>query len=307
LRFGQALLDKFCALAYDPLTVIICRHPMSDPKSKVGFIGIGRMGEPMARNVLAAGIDLTVYDVRAEQAAKLVSLGAQGARSPRELAAWAEIVALVVVDDAQVETVLIGADGVFAGARPGTIVAIHSTVLPETVRRLAALGAQSGIHVIDAPVSGGESGARQKNLSYMVGGPAELLERCREVFTTSAAQVFHMGELGSGAAAKMIVQVVTCINMLAAHEAEAVAARCGLDFKLVQEVLKHSSGQSFVAENWLDRFKLAGDPLATRRRRTEVFQKSLGPALQLARQLELNLAGTELAERAMARIMGIED
>lgn len=265
------------------------------------------MGEPMARNVLAAGFDLTAHDVRAEQVAKLVSLGAKAARSPKEVAQQGDIIELMVVDDAEVEAVLSGTDGVFDGARPGNIVAIHSTVLPETVRRLAAMGAQKGIPVIDAPVSGGEAGARQKSLCYMVGGDVSLLERCREVFSTSAAQLFHMGELGSGAAAKMIVQVVTCINMLAAHEAEVVAARCGLDFKVVQTVLKHSAGQSFVLENWLDRFKLAGDPMATRQRRTEVFQKSLGPVLELARQLEWQLAGTELAERSMARILGIED
>jgi 3-hydroxyisobutyrate dehydrogenase len=301
------LLDKFAALAYDPRDCEFKSSDMSNPKCKIGFIGIGRMGEPMARNVLAAGFDLTAHDVRAEQVAKLVSLGAKAARSPKEVAQQGDIIELMVVDDAEVEAVLSGTDGVFDGARPGNIVAIHSTVLPETVRRLAAMGAQKGIPVIDAPVSGGEAGARQKSLCYMVGGDVSLLERCREVFSTSAAQLFHMGELGSGAAAKMIVQVVTCINMLAAHEAEVVAARCGLDFKVVQTVLKHSAGQSFVLENWLDRFKLAGDPMATRQRRTEVFQKSLGPVLELARQLEWQLAGTELAERSMARILGIED
>jgi 3-hydroxyisobutyrate dehydrogenase-like beta-hydroxyacid dehydrogenase len=273
--------------------------------SKIGFIGLGRIGKPMAENIFDAGYDLTVYDLRAESVAKLVSRGAVAAQSPREVAARAEIIALAVVDDVQVEEVLTSVHGVFESAPPGSIVAIHSTVLPQTVKRLAEIALRKGVHVIDAPVSGGETGARRKSLCYMVGGEASLLERCREVFSTSAAQIFHMGELGSGAAAKLIVQVVTCLNMLAAHEAESIAGRTGLNFAALQQVLHLSSAQSFVVDNWLDRFKLAQDPMEIRRRRTEVFKKSLAPALELARQLGLSLGGAELAERLMPRIMGI--
>ena len=280
---------------------------MSDRVTKVGFIGLGRMGKPIAGNVLNAGFELAVYDLREDATTDLIARGAKLARSPRAVAARAEIVELAVVDDAQVEAVLSGEHGVFAGARPGTIVAIHSTVLPETVRRLDEVGSQNGIRVIDAPVSGGEAGARGKSLCYMVGGDAAVLERCRELFSTSASEIFHMGELGSGAVAKIIVQVVTCLNMLAAHEAECVAEKTGLNFAALQQVLHSSSAQSFVMDNWLDRFKLAGDPMEIRRRRTEVFQKSLAPALELARQLDLSLAGTTLAERLLPRIMGIED
>ncbi len=280
---------------------------MSDRVSKVGFIGLGRMGKPMAGNVLNAGYELAVYDLRETATTDLIACGAKLAKSPRAVAANADVVELAVVDDAQVDAVLSGEHGVFAGARRGTIVAIHSTVSPETVRRLAAIGERNGIRVIDAPVSGGEAGARQKSLCYMVGGAVELLERCREVFSTSAAEIVHMGELGSGAAAKLIVQVVTCLNMLAASEAESIAGQIGLDFVALQKVLHLSSGQSFVVDNWLDRFKLAQDPMDIRRRRTEVFQKSLAPALEIAERLGFALAGTALAERLLPRIMGIED
>jgi 3-hydroxyisobutyrate dehydrogenase len=175
------------------------------------------------------------------------------------------------------------------------------------VTKLANLAENKGIAVIDAPVSGGEAGARGKALSYMVGGTADVLERCREVFATSAAEIFHMGPLGSGAAAKMIVQVVTCLNMLAAREAEVLARRNGLDLAEMQKVLHASSGQSFVADNWLHRFKLAEDPIEIRRRRTAVFQQSLAPAIEMARQLGVPLPGTTLAERLMSQIMGLED
>ena len=280
---------------------------MSERVAKVGFIGLGRMGKPMASNILAAGYALTVYDLRDGAVSELTRLGAKAAGSPKNVAEEAAIVEIAVVDDAQVEDVLIGEQGVFAGAGPGTVIAIHSSVLPETVRRLAELGARIGVQVIDAPVSGGEAGAREKTLSYMVGGDAAILERCRELFSTSASQIFHMGELGSGAAAKIIVQVVTCINMLAAHEAQCVAEKTGLNFTALQQVLRGSSAQSFVVDNWLDRFKLAGDPMEIRRRRTEVFQKSLAPALEIAARLGLSLAGTALAQRLLPCIMGIED
>lgn len=261
----------------------------------------------MAKNILAAGYQLTVNDLNPASADELIALGAALAPSPRAVAEQSDIIALVVVDDAQVEQVLTGEGGVFAGAKPGAIVAIHSTVLPATVKRMAALGGANGIHVIDAPVSGGEAGARERALCYMVGGEVEVLARCRELFTTSANEIIHMGELGSGAAAKLIVQVVTCLNMLAASEAELLADKAGLDFAAMQQVLKNSSGQSFVADHWLDRFKLADDALAIRQRRTEVFQKSLLPALDLARQLGVSLDGAKLAARLMPRIMGLEE
>jgi 3-hydroxyisobutyrate dehydrogenase len=280
---------------------------MNPRVTQIGFIGLGRMGKPMAINILRAGFGLTVHDSREEATRELASLGAQAARSPKEAVKAADIVAIAVVDDAQVEDVVTGPRGVLEGARPETVIAIHSTIFPETARRLAAIGKEKGLHVIDAPISGGETGARQKSLCYMVGGEQALVERCREVFATSASDIFYMGDLGSGAAAKMIVQVVTCINMLAAHEAELLAGNCGLDFAAMQKVLHVSSAQSFVTENWLDRFKLAEDPMEVRRRRTGVFQKSLGPALALAQQLGLSLPGSTLTERLLPRIMGIEE
>ena len=199
---------------------------MSHKAIKVGFIGLGRMGKRMAINVLKTGFDTIVYDLCEEPVRELTDLGARAAQSPNQAAEAADIVAIAVVDDAQVVDVLTGQRGVLEGARPGTVIAVHSTIFPQTVQRMAAIGKARGVHIIDAPVSGGETGARKKSLCYMVGGELAILDRCREVFATSASDIFHMGALGSGAATKMIVQVVTCINMLAAHEAELLAGRC---------------------------------------------------------------------------------
>jgi 3-hydroxyisobutyrate dehydrogenase len=273
---------------------------------KVGFIGLGRMGAPMALNLCRAGYELTVYDIREAQVSELARYGARGAHSAAEVAEASDIVELAVVDDAQVEEVLQGEHGVLQSARPQSIIAIHSTVFPETVRKLSAIGKANGIHVIDAPVSGGEAGAREKTLCYMVGGDELVLRRCQDVFATSASRIFHIGDIGSGASAKMIVQLMTCIHMLAAHEAEIMCEKCGLDFASLQKVLAVSSAQSFVGDHWLERFKRAEDPMPARNRRTEVFQKSLAPALEVARSFGVTLRGTTLAERSLPRIMGIE-
>jgi len=141
----------------------------------------------------------------------------------------------------------------------------------------------------------------------MVGGETEVVEKVRPVLAASAAHVFHMGELGSGAAAKMILQVVVCINMLGAYEAELLADKCGLDFKALQEVLRVSSSQSFVVDHWLERFKRPDDPLNVRHRRTEVFSESLSPTLLTARELDISLPGAALVQQLLRRIMGVDD
>jgi 3-hydroxyisobutyrate dehydrogenase-like beta-hydroxyacid dehydrogenase len=273
----------------------------------VGFVGLGRIGKPIASNILAAGFDLMVFDVREEPMRELVRLGAKQARGLRDLAEHAEIVAVAVVDDTQVEEVMLSDGGLLQDGRRDSIIMIHSTILPETIRRLAQAGQTKGVRVIDAPLSGGEAGARERQLCYMVGGEKDIFERCHPVLEASAAHVFHMGELGSGATAKMILQVVVCINMLGAYEAELLSEKCGVDFKALQKVLRVSSGQSFVFDHWLDRFKRPDDPLPIRRRRTEVFAESLSPALSSARDLGFSLPGTALVQEMLQRMMGVDD
>src|SRR6516165_7668430 len=163
--------------------------------TRVGFIGLGNMGKPMAVNLAKAGFDLMVYDLRPEPMRELAALGAKYARSADEIGRHAEIIELVVVDDAQVEAITIEEGGVLASAAPGAIIAIHSTVHPRTVRNVAALAEAKGVTVIDAEVSGGERGAYGKTLCYMVGGAKRAFEKCRPLFETSGANIFHLGKL----------------------------------------------------------------------------------------------------------------
>ncbi|HSK29194.1 MAG TPA: NAD(P)-dependent oxidoreductase [Candidatus Limnocylindria bacterium] len=273
---------------------------------KIGFIGLGAMGKPIAVNIVKAGFDLTVYDLREEPCQELATLGAKVASSARQVAELSEIVEVIVVDDDQTEQVIAGELGVIHGATPGLIVALHSTLLPATVRKLAALCRDKGIEVIDAPVSGGQKGAEDRQLCYMVGGEAKVLEKCRPVFETSASHIFHLGELGTGALAKMLIQVVVGLNMIAAHECEVLCDKTRLDFKSLQEVLHVSAGQSFVLDHWLGRFKRPGEPEEVRQQRLEVFSKSLVPALELAREVGVSLPGTALAHDLIKGVMDID-
>src|ERR1051325_4407079 len=263
-------------------------------QSKIGFVGLGSMGEPMAANIVKAGFALTVYDVREQPCKALAALGAKVAASPREVADKSDIIEVAVVDDAQAEQVVAGEHGVIHGARRGAIVAIHSTILPATVRKLAVLCRAKGVELIDVPMSGGQKGAEEQRLAYMAGGDADVLEKCRPVFLTSASHIFHLGELGMGATAKMLIQVVVCLNMIAAHESEMLCDKTGLDFKSFQQVLRVSSGQSNVLDIW-QQFKRPGEPEVIRRQRAEVFAASLSPALELARELGVDIPGATLA------------
>lgn len=274
-------------------------------QSKIGFIGLGAMGKPMAANIAKASFELTVYDLREERCKELAALGARVVASAREVAEKSDIVEIAVVDDDQAERVIIGDQGVIHGARTGSIVAIHSTILPATVRKIAARCSTQGVEVIDVPMSGGQKGAEDRQLAYMAGGDAAVLEKCRPVFVTSASHIFHLGGLGTGATAKMLIQIVVCLNMIAAHESQLLCDKTGLDFKSFQEVLHVSSGQSNVLDNW-QRFKRPEEPEAVRQRRADVFEKSLSPALELAREVGADLPGTALAQSLIKHVLEVD-
>jgi 3-hydroxyisobutyrate dehydrogenase-like beta-hydroxyacid dehydrogenase len=209
----------------------------------VGFIGLGNIGKPMAINLAKAGFDLMVYDLRPEPMRELTALGAKAAGSADEIGAHGEIIEVVVVDDAQVEAALLGEGGVFSGAKRGSIIAIHSTVHPRTVRKLAEQAAAKGLTLIDAEVSGGERGAIAKSLCYMVGGDKAAFEKCRPIFATSGANIFHLGDLGAGAITKLAHNLIVYVNMLAASEGMRLAQKAGVDLKSIGTVSRRLSGR----------------------------------------------------------------
>lgn len=213
------------------------------------------MGGPMAVNLARTGHDLRVFDVRAEPIERLVALGAGAAQSVADLAAQADIVMTVVVDETQADAVLIGTEanpGVLGAARRGTVVLVHSTIGSAACRRLGAAAAQRGIDLLDAPITGGPSGARDGTLGIMVGGDLAALERCRAVLAAVSSEVIHVGEIGTGQLAKLANNMVLATTMQAVHEALLLAGRSGLGIDTLLRVLGSGAGSSWVVEHWHD-------------------------------------------------------
>ena len=283
---------------------------MSSPGSPIkrtGYIGIGNMGKAVAENVLAAGYDLMVYDVRAEPMAEMEAKGAKAADCPREVAAHAELIEISVLNDEQVIEVVSGHDGILDGAKPGTIVAIHSTIHPKTAKRAAELCAPKGVRVVDACLSGGQSGARAHKLVYMVGGDAADVERCRPVFETSGTDVFHCGGIGMGAATKLAQQVIICINRMSAYEGMRLAEKAGVDTEKLRAICHLTTAQSEVADNWESYRRLGWADPDQALDAAHAFWSGLNPALELGHELGIPMLATALVQQLFPRVLGIED
>lgn len=223
---------------------------MNSHTTKIGFIGLGNIGAPMATTLVRAGFEVHVYDVRAEAVDKCVAAGAHAAASPREIGTVCEVVGIAVLNDAQVTETVTGSDGVLAAARPGTVAVVHSTVLPGTVTALAREAARDGFSVVDAPVSGGDMGARGGTLTVMAGGDQAALERCRPYFAAIGERVDLMGEPGAGAAAKLALQLMTYCNQLAALESVRLAEAHGIEEGRLVDLATATTGDSWIIRNW---------------------------------------------------------
>ncbi|RRJ64331.1 NAD(P)-dependent oxidoreductase [Paenibacillus oralis] len=215
---------------------------------KIGFIGLGTMGAPMASNLLKQGYEVTVYNRTASKAAALTEQGAAVAASPKEAAAAADIVITMVSNDASIAAVYEGPDGVLAGLRPGTKVIDCSTISPALVKQLAQQVSALGGAFLDAPVTGSSPAAIAGTLVFMVGGPADTLAEVMDIFETMGKKVLHMGENGSGAVAKLAHNTIVGINNLALAEGFAIAAKSGLPTNLFLELVQLGSAGSKAAE-----------------------------------------------------------
>jgi len=220
---------------------------------RVGFVGLGVMGRPMAGHLLAAGHELVVWARRPESAAPLVEAGARVCATPAELASCCEVVISVVTASADVENLALGADGLIEGFAPGGIHVDMSTIAPGTARKVAARYAERGIGWLDAPVSGGEIGARDATLAIMAGGEAEVLERVRPVLACMGKTVVHIGPAGAGQVAKACNQMIMVNAIQACAEAMRLAGAHGVDLARVREALLGGSAGSRVLDVMGDR------------------------------------------------------
>ncbi len=280
---------------------------------RAGFIGLGNIGKPLASHLVPAGFETTVFDVADEPMRELEQAGAKRAASPRELAANADVIGICVPEDRHVRAVLTGDDGILAGAAEGTVVAVHSTVLPKTVEDLAEQAARHGVQVIDACVTGGEQRAAEGVVTYLVGGDEAVVDKARPFLDASSESVIHAGELGNGAKLKLCINVVTYIQWAAAYEGCKLAMATGLPTEVFEE-----AGRANGQLTELQLRYLIGVKLPSEVRHGEAYQKvvrghmhtaekDLAWALQLARDAGLTMPVSGLVSQMMARLYGVED
>ncbi len=267
----------------------------------------------MARRLVEAGFATTVFDVVSAAVDELVAAGASGAPAPRAVAAASDIVGVCVRDDDDVRAVVLGDDGLLAGAAAGMVIALHSTILPRTVTEVGAIATARGVGVVDACVTGGPMGAEQGTLTYMVGGDAAHIERCRPAFATAAAKIVHTGTLGSGAATKLCNNLMTYLGFLSAFEATLLARRAGLSMRALEEVTCANGNMTEQMRAFLMLHRL---PAAQRqdaafqdmlRAYTTLAEKDLAITLAFAREHGVALPGTALCQQLMARVYGLDD
>jgi 2-hydroxy-3-oxopropionate reductase len=267
----------------------------------IAFIGLGIMGRPMALNLLRAGHTLFVHARRAESMAPLIEAGAMGCPSPAEAARQADAIFIVVSDTADVEQVILGEEGVLAGASPGTLAVDMSTISPSVTRALAARLADRGVEMLDAPVSGGEAGAVAGALSIMVGGSAAAFDRARPLFEVMGRNIVHVGGNGAGQVAKSCNQVVIAHTLVGVGEAFILAKAAGVDPAKVREALLGGFANSRVLDVHGQRL-LDGDYAPGFKAR--LHQKDMRIVLEAAHQLGVALPGAAQFAQLLNALVG---
>jgi 2-hydroxy-3-oxopropionate reductase len=215
---------------------------------KVGYIGLGLMGKSIARNILKAGFPLVVHNRSRAAVNELVAEGATAAFSPAEVARQVDVVFTNLPDSPDIEQVVLGPEGILQGAHPGLIWVDNSTIKPATAREVARRLAEAGVAALDAPVSGGDIGARNGTLAIMVGGPAEALETVRPVFEAMGKTITHVGDSGSGQVAKAANQIMVAAQMVAMGELLVLAQKTGADPVKVIQAIRGGAAQCWTLD-----------------------------------------------------------
>jgi len=279
---------------------------MTEQKPTVGFIGIGVMGRSMAGHLLDAGYAVHVYNRTQSKAQDLVDRGAQWQPSPGKVAAAADVIITIVGFPADVESVYLGEDGVLAQARSGSLAIDMTTSCPNLASRIAQEAAAKGIEVLDAPVSGGDIGAREARLSIMVGGSVSGFERALPLFEIMGKNIVHQGPAGSGQHTKMCNQIAIASGMMAISEAMAYAQKSGLQPETVLKSIESGAAGSWSLTNLAPRV-LKGDYAPGFF--VKHFIKDMKIAIESAQAMGLDLPGLQLAKKLYDQLAskGCED
>ncbi len=260
---------------------------------KIGYIGLGVMGKPMAKNLLKAGHQLVVYDVVKEKVDDLVQAGAEPADNCRDAASRGDIIILMLPDSPEVEAVMLGEEGVLEGARPGSIIIDMSSISPLVDIALEKKAREKSLKMMDAPVSGGEPGAVAGTLAIMVGGDASTFDEIKGILNVMGKSVVRVGEIGAGQFTKLANQILVAVHLQAMSEALVFAKKAGLDVQKVYDAVKGGLAGSNVLN--------AKVPLVLKRNykpgfRIKLHIKDLKNALIVGRELGIPLPATALAQ-----------
>ncbi|MCI2256005.1 NAD(P)-dependent oxidoreductase [Domibacillus sp. PGB-M46] len=275
---------------------------------KIGFIGLGTMGLPMAGHLLNSDYEVIVYNRTRNKADSLEKQGAIIASSPEEVAQKSEIVFTMLTADQAVEEVILGKEGVIKGAHAGLIVVDSSTISPNTSKKLADNLLSEGVEMLDAPVTGSEPQAIEGILTFMVGGKKEIYEKCEPLFYVMGKQAYYMGENGSGSYTKLANNTMGAINLLSFSEAITMAVKSGVDPELFIKVVSGGGARSGMMDN-------KGPKVLNRdfspHFMTDLIYKDLGLAADVAKELELPTPVLslvkEMFQMARAKGYGAED
>ena len=281
---------------------------------RVGFIGLGNQGKPIAAQLVAADFEAWVHDLDPEPVAELAALGAHPARTPRGVGENAELVGVCVPEDAHVLAVVSGEDGLIAGMRPGGVILIHSTVLPETAQAVSEAASAKKIAVLDACVTGGAARAQNRQLTYLIGGDDDAVQKAMPYFeATTDIPIIHAGPLGDGAKLKLCINLITYIQWAAAYESMALARGIGLPQEVLEKAGLSNGQMTEMMQSYLVSHKLPEETRqgegfqALMRGHMNIAEKDLAWALELARKSGVSLPVGSLVSQSMARLYGVED
>jgi 2-hydroxy-3-oxopropionate reductase len=262
----------------------------------IGFIGLGIMGKPMARNLMKAGYQLVVYNRSPGPMNELTAEGATAASNPREVAEQSNVVITMLPDSPQVQEVMTGENGVLAGAKANALVIDMSTISPVVTQQLARAAQARGVRMLDAPVSGGDVGAQQGTLSIMVGGSSEDFEQAKPLLEVLGKTIVHVGGTGAGQVVKACNQIVVALTIEAVSEALVLGSKAGVDPEVILQVLSGGlaanrvmevRGPNFLQHNFQPGFKIA------------LHQKDLGIALAAGREYGVPLPVTAIVDQML--------
>ncbi len=217
-------------------------------KRRIGFIGLGIMGKPMARNLLKAGFPLIVYNRSKAPVEELIRENALSANSPKEIGERSEVIITMLLDSPEVREAILGPEGVIHGVRAGSVVIDMSSINPLVTKEIARQLKEKGVEMLDAPVSGGEIGAIRGTLAIMVGGEEKVFKDCMEIFNALGKSIVYVGEIGSGGYVKLVNQIIVALNIATLGEAFSLGVKAGLDPKVIYQAIRAGLAGSQVME-----------------------------------------------------------